>query len=65
MTELKEIKSRPFAFLKISGKHTLHTFAYSHEPTLKSPQAKECNFADTLRIPLFLSIFVNHLFLTI
>jgi len=64
MTELEELKSRPLAFLKICNR-TLHTFACTHEPAQKSSQAKECNFANSIRIPFFVSIiqpfFFNNL----
>jgi hypothetical protein len=63
MTELKEIKSRPFAFLKISCNRTLHTFACSHKQTHKTPQAKECNHAITpIKICTILLLCVTSLF---
>jgi len=40
MTELKKIKSRPFAFLKISCNRTLYTFAFD-TPHIANPSQKQ------------------------
>lgn len=58
MTELKKIKSLPFAFFKNSSDRSLHTFACSHKPMHKTSQAKECNFPKIIfYVLLLISIY--------